>query len=87
MKDKDWDVRGEAAGALGDMGEPAVQPLIEALKNKSGDIRWGATAVLGYIGDKRAIEPLTKSLKDKNSNVQDEAQRVINAIKKKQAQR
>ena len=82
LKDKDWDVRGEAAGALGDIGEPAVQLLIGSLKDKNGDIRWGAAAILGHIGDKRALEPLAQALKDKKPNVRDEAARALEMIKK-----
>jgi len=91
LKDKDPMVRGDAAEALGKIGdsraveplievlndivefiaieslrkigEPAVEPLIKALKNKDTLIRSGAVRALGEIRDKRAIEPLTEALK------------------------
>jgi len=87
LEDEDQNVRGEAAGALGDIGEPAVQPLIEALKDNSEDIRWGAAAVLGRIGDARAIEPLTQALKDESSNVREEAARALKTIDKGKEER
>ena len=91
LKDKDPNVRGDAAEALGKIGdsraveplievlndivefiaidslrkigEPAVEPLIKALKNKDTLIRSGAVRALGELRDKRAVEPLTEALK------------------------
>jgi len=54
----------EAQRALARVGEPAVQPLIRALKTK--DFRRGALMALGMTGDARAIEPLTEALKDED---------------------
>lgn len=59
----------EAAKALVKIGEPSVQPLIAALKDKDWNIRKGAASALGDIKDPRAIEPLIATLKDKNQNV------------------
>jgi HEAT repeat protein len=48
---------------LGATGDPrAVQPLIEALKHGSCDVRIEAAIGLGRIGDARAVELLTAAL-------------------------
>jgi hypothetical protein len=48
--------------ALVKIGEPAVEPLIKALKDE--DYSYSAAKALGEIGDKRAVEPLIKALED-----------------------
>jgi len=53
-------VHTEAAIALAMFGEPAVDPLIEALK---GPGKNEAIIALGLIGDKRATEPLIEIMK------------------------
>jgi len=55
----------ESANALGMIGEPAVDPCIEALK---GPGEKGAIIALGLIGDKRATEPLIEIMKEKHLN-------------------
>lgn len=56
----------EAAYELVKLGEPAVLPLIELLKNPNGDRRLIAST-LGEIGDERAVEPLIEALKILNT--------------------
>jgi HEAT repeat protein len=51
----------EAARALALIGEPAVEPLIAALRNEDADIRMNAAWALGEIKDPRAIEPLLEA--------------------------
>jgi len=81
-----WDVRKEAALALGEIGdEKAVEPLIEALKDSSWSVRWSAAFALEKIGDERAVEPLIEALKDNDSLVRLEAacalkKTILNAI-------
>lgn len=55
--------------ALIKMGEPAVEPLIQALKDEKWDVRAGAARSLGGIGDNKAVEPLIQALKDRNLTV------------------
>ena len=58
LKDKDPEVRREAAKTLGEMKNSlAVDPLIEILLNKGENesVRGLAVRVLGEIGDPRAI--------------------------------
>jgi HEAT repeat protein len=42
-----------------------VEPLIEALKDESARVRYGAIESLDKIGDRRAVGPLIEALKDK----------------------
>jgi HEAT repeat protein len=62
--DEDGDelARQAVAGALLKIGEPAVIPLIAALKKKPA--RGIAARVLGAIGDPRAVDPLIAVLRD-----------------------
>jgi len=62
-----------------------VEGLIKALKDEDKDVRWGAAAALGYIGDARALEPLTKALKDKNKDVQKVAKEALEKLKGKES--
>lgn len=49
------------------IGKPAVEPLIEVLKNKNNPARGYAAKILGQIGDRRAIEPLVDCLTELDS--------------------
>jgi len=55
--------------AIEKMGAIAVDPLIEALRDKEGTIRKFAAILLGDIGDARAIEPLGMALYDLHHDV------------------
>lgn len=58
-----------AIKALVEIGSPAVEPLINALKHTDRDVRIGAAKALGKLGDPRAIEPLKRTLNDGDSDV------------------
>lgn len=68
-----WYEREAAAGdlltAIEKMGDAAVEPLIEALKDKEGAVRKFAAILLGRMGDPRAIEPLGMALYDLHHDV------------------
>ncbi|MBI4761440.1 MAG: HEAT repeat domain-containing protein [Chloroflexota bacterium] len=68
-----WYEREVAAGdllnAIEQMGAAAVEPLIEALKDREGAVRKYAAILLGRIGDRRAIEPLGMALYDLHHDV------------------
>ena len=50
LKGKDWRVRIDAAGTLGDIGDTrAVEPLIEALKDENSIVRSIVEEALGKI--------------------------------------
>jgi HEAT repeat protein len=80
--DEDRFVKSHAALALGAIGEPAVNPLIRALREGDGNLRWGAAIALGKIRDPRAIEPLIRALADKYENVRAESASSLAAIGK-----
>lgn len=63
---KDSRIRGIAADALARIGEPAVEPLIQALREEDPAVRSEAARVLWEIGDARAVEPLIQALKDED---------------------
>jgi HEAT repeat protein len=60
---------GELLEAIENMGNVAVEPLIEALQNKEGTVRKFAATLLGRLGDPQAIEPLGMSLYDMHYEV------------------
>ena len=62
-----WQIRGEAARALGELKDArAVEALIAVLKDENAGVRSKAAEALGEIGDTRAVKPLIARLKDKN---------------------
>ena len=67
------------------MGKPAVDPLINALKDKDSGIQGRAAEILGKIKDHRAIESLITALKDKDSGVQGRAAEALGEIGKPDA--
>jgi HEAT repeat protein len=63
--EKDSEVRGNAAQALGTIGDArAVEPLIRALGDSDWRVLWNAARALGKIGDPQAVEPLILLLRD-----------------------
>ena len=51
------------AEMLAKIGEPAVEPLIEALASTDRGVRHSAAYALGKIGDVRAVQPLIELMK------------------------
>jgi HEAT repeat protein len=70
MADDNISVKVDAVKNLVDIGELAVEPLINATKNTNPDIRENSAYALGKIGDPKAVEPLIKLLEDNDSEVQ-----------------
>ena len=62
------------------IGKPAVEPLIKALQQGDGNLRWGAAVALGKVKDPDAVEPLIWALADKYENVRAEAAASLAAI-------
>jgi HEAT repeat protein len=56
-------------------GGEGVQPWIEALKDKEGDIRWSAAIGLGYFGEqaRAAIPALKEAQHDRDARVREAA--------------
>jgi HEAT repeat protein len=73
LKDESWIVRLNAREALLQIGEPTVEQVITALKDKNSTARWQAAWVLGRIKTEKAIEPLIEALADGDWMVRDEA--------------
>ena len=60
--------------ALVQLRDPAVfEPLVQALKDSSPDVREQAAHGLAQLRDKRAVDPLMGALKDSNANVREAA--------------
>ncbi|MBI3303281.1 MAG: HEAT repeat domain-containing protein [Deltaproteobacteria bacterium] len=66
LRDRDENVRGRAAQALGRLRDTrAVDPLMAALKDKDWFVREAAAEALGRIGDVRAVGSLLALTADK----------------------
>jgi HEAT repeat protein len=64
---------------LSKIGEPAIVPLIDALKDQNGLVRECAAEALSKIGEP-AIVPLIDALKDQNGLVRECAAEVLGEI-------
>lgn len=80
LNHKDFFVHMDAAKALIELGELAVEPLIQKLKSKSENIRRQSALILGKIGDIRAVKPLIQKLSDDNESVKKMASRALGEI-------
>jgi HEAT repeat protein len=69
LKKGDRRVRYAAISGLGIIGDPAVKPLIAALKDPDRRVRRGAAWALGEIRAVRAVEPLIATMKDGSPEV------------------
>ncbi len=56
-------------GVLNRIGDPAIVPLIQALKSERVSVRQSAVDVLGRIGDDMALRPLDASANDPEKSV------------------
>ena len=72
-------IRGRAALALGEIGEPAVRPLIRALGEPDQDVRWLAGLTLGKIGSP-AIPYLIRALSEDDRDLRWHASRILAGI-------
>ena len=78
-----FNVREAARKALVKIGEPALEPLIAALRHHHIAVRKAAADVLGEIGDERAVNPLLSALKDRDWEVREAARAALAAIEKR----
>jgi len=69
---------------IAEVGEPAIEPLIQRLKDNYFQIRDKAVWTLGKIG-KPAVQPLIQALKDENWRVRWGAARALGEIEDKRA--
>ncbi len=77
-EDKAWRGREFATEALGQIGTPATETLIAAVKDR--DFRSSAAEALGKIGAKRAAELLITALKDESGQVRSSAAEALGNI-------
>ena len=70
-----------ARNALKEIGKPAVEPLIEALKDNNSRTRRRAASALGEIRDARAAESLTQALEDEDKEVRKAAKKALRRIR------
>ena len=68
-----------------DIGESAVNALIEGLEHRNILVRAGAATALGEIGDKRAVMPLIKALEDEDSGARRDVAIALGEIGDKRA--
>lgn len=70
----------EAAQALARIGQPAAEPLIDALATEDADVRQYASWALGEIGDARAVGALVSMLMDKSPVVRKRTAKALGKI-------
>src|SRR5665648_1160596 len=70
----------EAAVALGKIGDPALEPLLGALKDKNPHVRILAAVALEELENPKAVEALIAALQDENIDVQASAARALGSI-------
>jgi len=75
-----FNVREAAGKSLLKIGEPAVEPLMAALKHHHIPIRKAAAELLGRIGDQRAVSALQSALKDRDWEVREAARAALEAV-------
>ena len=85
LREDDSDVQWRSAFALSLIGEPAVDSLILALKDRNWWVRVRAVWALGEIRDKRAVEPLIQSVNDQDWYVRWSAADALGKIGDKRA--
>ncbi|MCX5641742.1 MAG: HEAT repeat domain-containing protein [Candidatus Omnitrophica bacterium] len=78
LQDPDWQVRGTAAQALGELKEiRATEVLIAALKDKVPFVRRSAAWALGETQDSRASEALVGLMNDSDAEVRKNAAKAL----------
>ncbi|MHC4598348.1 MAG: HEAT repeat domain-containing protein, partial [Planctomycetota bacterium] len=80
LGDPDESVRYYAVMALGMIGKPAVESLLEALESETAYKRKSAVEILGRIGDERAVDALLKRLEDPDREVRIRARYALREI-------
>jgi HEAT repeat protein len=80
--DSEWpeEIHDVLAKALGDIGEPAIKVLVQALEDSDAWVSAAAARALGRIGDPQAITPLTLLMKQENRWVRSAATQALAQI-------
>ena len=61
--------RWQSVIALEQLGKPAMDYLVHALKDEDKWVRYAAADALGNIGDQNSVEPLISLLRDEDQDV------------------
>ncbi len=87
--DSEWpeEIHDVIAKALGDIGEPAIKVLVEALEDTDAWVSAAAARALGRIGDPQAITPLILLMKQENKWVRSAATQALAQISDSRAVR
>lgn len=80
LKDENSNVRMLAAWGLGQMGEPALKPLLAELADKNSPGRSDAAFALGKINQPQATEPLIAALKETDPELRKESAKALSRI-------
>jgi hypothetical protein len=78
---KDNSIRSPAIDVLANIGKPAVEPLLHALKDKNDDVRYAAASALRKIGGPEAEMQLAQNLRDKDQAMRKLSYEVLVALK------
>jgi len=81
LSKKDYHVRKRAKTSLANIGKPAVEALILAMKDASPGVKKEAAWILGRIGDPRAVDSLISVLSAEKAYVRAEATWALGSIK------
>lgn len=85
LQDTDYLVRMEATGALRNIGQPAIKPLIATLRDADKNWREDVVRALAWIKDERILESLIACLQDTNSGVRQTAIYGLGEIRNRKA--
>lgn len=80
LRHPNLDIQWKAADALADLGQEAVDYLLEALISGNKDIRLGAIEALGEIRDPTTINPIIALLEDRDNEIRWEAALALGEI-------
>ena len=80
LKDESKIVQLSAVEALGNIGKPAIKPLIKILTEKDWKLRERAAKALGLVKDIDVIDPLTKASEDEVKSVRDQAKNSLKQV-------
>jgi hypothetical protein len=64
LKDKEYLVKSNAMVALASFGHQIFDRMLEAMSDSDGDVRAGASWIMGELKDPRAVDALEKVAKD-----------------------
>jgi HEAT repeat protein len=85
LDDENPDVRFHASKSLAEIGKPAVEHLVNALKGEEGNKKRYATFALKNIGDDDVVEHLIEALDDDDWSVRKTSAKSLGEMESKEA--